>query len=79
MYLQCHPWLPGHYCELEEGRAGLGVGGSTGSLEMLPSSCSQPWGLTGEGLVTRYPFGGFVSSLSFLSSLQTVSFTFQTG
>ena len=50
MYLQCHPWLPGQYCELEEGRAGLGVGSSTGSLEMLPSSCSQLWGLTGEGL-----------------------------
>ena len=49
MYLQCHPWLLGHYCELEEGRAGLGVGG-TGRLEMLPSSSSQPWGLTREGL-----------------------------
>ena len=73
MYLQCHPWLPGHYCELEEGRAGLGVGGSTGSLEMLPSSCSQPWGLTGEGLVPRYPFGG-VCVFTFLPVLFTDSF-----
>ena len=73
MYLQCHPWLPGHYCELEEGRAGLGVEGSTGSLEMLPSSSSQPWGLTGEGLVTRYPFGG-VCLFTFLPVLFTDSF-----
>ena len=47
-YLQCHPWLLGHYCELEEGRAGLGVGGSSGWREMSPSSSSHPWGLTGE-------------------------------
>ena len=73
MYLQCHPWLPGHYCELEEGRAGLWVGGSTGSLKMLPSSCSQPWGLTGEGLVPRYPFGG-VCVFTFLPVLFTDSF-----
>ena len=73
MYLQCHSWLLGHYCELEEGRAGLGVGGSTGSLEMLPSSSSQLWGLTGEGLVTRYPFGG-VCLFTFLPVLFTDSF-----
>ena len=75
MYLQCHPWLPGHYCELEEGRTGLGVGvgGSTGSLEMLPSSSSQPWGLTGEGLVARYLFGG-VCLFTLLPVLFTDSF-----
>ena len=73
MYLQCHPWLPGQYCELEEGRAGLGVGGSTGRLEMLPSSCSQLWGLTGEGLVARYLFGG-VCLFTFLPVLFTDSF-----
>ena len=73
MYLQCHPWLPGQYCELEEGRAGLGVGVSTGSLEMLPSSSSQPWVLTGEGLVTRYPSGD-ISLFTFLPVLFTDSF-----
>ena len=73
MYLQCHSWLLGHYCELEEGRAGLGVGGSTGRLEMLPSSCSQLWGLTGEGLVARYPFGG-ICLFTFLPVLFTDSF-----
>ena len=73
MYLQCHPWRLGHYCELEEGKAGLGVGGSTGRLEMLPSSCSQLWGLTGEGLVARYPFGG-VCLFTFLPVLFTDSF-----
>ena len=72
MYLQGHPWLLGHYCELEEGRAGLGVGG-TGRLEMLPSLSSQPWGLTGEGLVTRYPFGS-VCLFTFLPVLFTDSF-----
>ena len=78
MYLQCHPWLLGHYCELEEGTAGLGVVGSTGSLKMLPSSSPQPWDLTGEGLVTRYPFGG-ICVFTFLPVLFTVSFTFQSG
>ena len=45
---------------------------------MSLSSSSQPWGLTGEGWSPGICVGVFVSSLSFLSSLQTVSFTFQT-
>ena len=39
----------------------------------VPSSCSQPWGLTGEGLVPRYPFGG-VCLFTFLPVLFTDSF-----
>ena len=48
MYLQCHPWLLGHYCELEEGRAGLRVGAAQGawrsSLLMFPAVGSDRGG-----------------------------------
>ena len=71
MYLQCHPWLPGHYCELEEGRAGLGVGGSTGSLEMFPPHLPI-CGVSGEDLVTKSVWG--VCLFTFLPVLFTDSF-----
>ena len=79
MYLQCHPWLLGHYCELEEGRAGLGWGQhrEPGDVTLLtfPAVASDS-GRFGSPVIR---LGAFVSPLSFLSSLQTVSFTFQTG
>ena len=77
-YLQCHPWLLGHYCELEEGRAGLGVGGAA----QEDGRCHPPHlpsrGVWQGRVGHQVPVWG-VCLFTFLPVLCTVSFTFQTG
>ena len=74
MYLSIvSPLAPGTLLWAGGRESCAGGGGGTGRLEMIPSSSPQPWGLTGEGLVTRYPFGG-VCLFTFLPVLFTDSF-----
>ena len=72
IYLQCHPWLLGHYCELEEGRAVLRVGVAQGDWRCHPPHLPSR-GADRGGLVTRYLCGG-ICLFTFLPVLFTDSF-----